>query len=225
MSEGAAATVAEELHQKLGVADTAADAAPAAQPSASEDAPSTSTSAAAAPHPSGLSLEERFSLVRGIAEECINDEELLRLLQNKPVPVAYDGFEPSGRMHIAQGVMKAINVNKLTKGGCHFKFWVADWFAQLNNKMGGDLKKIQTVGKYMVEVWKAVGMDLSKVRCGAGARGWMGRLRRRGGPSPLVDVQAVACTSGIGHIPCMRTRTGRACIMNSLFMATHRSRR
>lgn len=28
----------------------------------------------------------------------------------------------------------------------------------MNNKMGGDLKKIQTVGKYMVEVWKAIGM-------------------------------------------------------------------
>ena len=36
---------------------------------------------------------------------------------------------------------------------------VADWFAQLNNKMGGDLKKIQTVGEYFVEVWKAVGME------------------------------------------------------------------
>lgn len=119
--------------------------------------------AAEAPHPSGLTLEERFQLCRSVAEECINDDELRRLLQNKPVPVAYDGFEPSGRMHIAQGVMKCINVNKLTKAGCNFKFWVADWFAQLNNKMGGDLKKIQTVGKYMVEVWKAVGMDLSKV--------------------------------------------------------------
>jgi tyrosyl-tRNA synthetase len=29
--------------------------------------------------------------------------------------------------------------------------------------MGGDLKKIQKVGQYMVEVWKAVGMDLSRV--------------------------------------------------------------
>ena len=36
---------------------------------------------------------------------------------------------------------------------------MADWFAQLNNKMGGDLKKIQTVGEYFVEVWKAVGME------------------------------------------------------------------
>eukprot|EP00201_Polytomella_parva_P015397 CAMPEP_0175050140 /NCGR_PEP_ID=MMETSP0052_2-20121109/7104_1 /TAXON_ID=51329 ORGANISM="Polytomella parva, Strain SAG 63-3" /NCGR_SAMPLE_ID=MMETSP0052_2 /ASSEMBLY_ACC=CAM_ASM_000194 /LENGTH=382 /DNA_ID=CAMNT_0016314331 /DNA_START=141 /DNA_END=1289 /DNA_ORIENTATION=- len=115
------------------------------------------------PHPSGLSFEERFDLVRSVAEECINDEDLKRLLANKPTIIAYDGFEPSGRMHIAQGVMKAINVNKLTRAGCNFKFWVADWFAQLNNKMGGDLKKIQTVGQYMVEVWKAVGMDLSKV--------------------------------------------------------------
>jgi hypothetical protein len=63
-----------------------------------------------------------------------------------------------------QGVLKALNVNKLTKAGCTFKFWVADWFAQLNNKMGGDLKKIQTVGRYMVEVWRAVGMDLSRVQ-------------------------------------------------------------
>ena len=63
-----------------------------------------------------------------------------------------------------QGVLKALNVNKITKAGCTFKFWVADWFAQLNNKMGGDLKKIQQVGKYMVEVWKAVGMDLEKVQ-------------------------------------------------------------
>ena len=59
--------------------------------------------------------------------------------------------------------MKCLNVNKLTKSGVTFKFWIADWFAQMNNKMGGDIKKIQKVGMYMVEVWKAVGMDLSKV--------------------------------------------------------------
>jgi tyrosyl-tRNA synthetase len=69
----------------------------------------------------------------------------------------YDGFEPSGRMHIAQGVLRAINVNKLTSAGCLFKFWVADWFAQLNNKMGGDLGKIKDVGQYMIEIWKAIG--------------------------------------------------------------------
>lgn len=54
--------------------------------------------------------------------------------------------------------MKALSVNKLTSAGCKVKIWVADWFAQLNNKMGGDLKKIQTVGRYLIEIWIAVGM-------------------------------------------------------------------
>jgi hypothetical protein len=43
------------------------------------------------------------------------EDELLRLLEVKDHPVVYDGFEPSGRMHIAQGVLRALNVNKLTK--------------------------------------------------------------------------------------------------------------
>ncbi|CAL0316216.1 unnamed protein product [Lupinus luteus] len=107
-----------------------------------------------------LSLEQRFQIIRSIGEECIQDEELRNLLAKKPEPICYDGFEPSGRMHIAQGVMKAINVNKLTASGCRVKIWIADWFAKLNNKMGGDLKKIETVGRYLIEIWKAVGMDL-----------------------------------------------------------------
>ena len=60
--------------------------------------------------------------------------------------------------------MKAINVNKLTKAGGIFLFWVADWFGLLNNKMGGDLSKIQVVGRYFVEVWKAAGMNLNNVK-------------------------------------------------------------
>jgi len=41
---------------------------------------------------------------------------------------------------------------------------VADWFALLNNKMGGDLNKIKTVGRYMIEVWKAAGMSMDRVK-------------------------------------------------------------
>lgn len=55
-------------------------------------------------------------------------------------------------------------MNKLTKCGCVFKFWVADWFAQLNNKMDGDLNKIKMVGQYMIEIWTAIGMDMTNVR-------------------------------------------------------------
>lgn len=113
---------------------------------------------------STLSVDERFALCRSVGEECIEDTELRALLAVKDHPICYDGFEPSGRMHIAQGILKSINVNRLTQSGCVFKFWVADWFAMLNHKMGGDLKKIRKVGEYMIEVWRATGMDMENVR-------------------------------------------------------------
>ncbi|PJD01404.1 tyrosine--tRNA ligase [Candidatus Micrarchaeota archaeon CG10_big_fil_rev_8_21_14_0_10_54_18] len=110
-----------------------------------------------------MNLEERFQLVSEVGEEIIEPNELRALLEEKKHPVAYDGFEPSGRIHIAQGLLRSINVNKLTKAGIKFKFWVADWFALMNNKLDGDLDKIHTTGEYFVETWKAAGMDLKNV--------------------------------------------------------------
>ena len=107
----------------------------------------------------------KYDLVRSICEECVTDGELAMLMARKPDSfILYDGFEPSGRMHIAQGIFKAMNVNKCTRAGGTFVFWVADWFALMNDKMGGDLEKIKTVGKYLVEVWKASGMDMERVK-------------------------------------------------------------
>ena len=65
-------------------------------------------------------------------------------------------------MHIAQGVFKAMNVNKITSSNGVFIFWVADWFALMNDKMGGDLDKIKVVGEYLKQVWAATGMDMSE---------------------------------------------------------------
>ncbi len=76
---------------------------------------------------------------------------------------AYDGFEPSGRMHLAQGLMRAHNVNKFVDSGVKFKFWIADWFALMNLKLGGDIKKIQKAGYEMINVWKACGMKVDAV--------------------------------------------------------------
>jgi tyrosyl-tRNA synthetase len=107
-------------------------------------------------------LAAKFATIRSIGEECVTEDDLRLLLKKKPDSFRlYDGFEPSGRMHIAQGVFKAINVNKCTSAGGTFCFWVADWFALMNDKMGGDLDKIKDVGQYFVEVWKAAGMDMS----------------------------------------------------------------
>jgi tyrosyl-tRNA synthetase len=110
-----------------------------------------------------------FENIKSIAEECTTDTELLELIKyhhsidfSKPI-ICYDGFEPSGRMHLAQGVMKANIVNKLTQNGCVFKFWIADTFAKMNHKLSGDDKKIRKAGELMIEIWKLCGMNTDKV--------------------------------------------------------------
>ena len=110
-----------------------------------------------------MDIKEKINLIKEVAEEIITEEDLIKLLEAKKKPVAYDGFEPSGQIHIAQGLLRAINVNKLTSCGIKFKFLVADYFAMLNNKLEGDLKKIRITGEYAIEVWKSCGMNLKNV--------------------------------------------------------------
>ncbi|MCR4330118.1 MAG: tyrosine--tRNA ligase [Candidatus Roizmanbacteria bacterium] len=112
---------------------------------------------------SSLTVQERINLIDTVGEEIIQPDELKKLLESGEELVAYDGFEPSGQIHIAQGILKAVNVNKMTRSGIKFKMWVADWHAMANNKMGGDLEKIKIVGKYFIEVWKACGMNMDMV--------------------------------------------------------------
>ncbi len=114
-----------------------------------------------------LTLDEKVALLREVGEEIIEEDELREMIQwkldhNQEI-YAYDGFEPSGNIHIAQGLLRAINVNKITKAGIRFKFLVADWHAAANHKFGGNLEVIKKVGDFFIEVWKICNMDLSKV--------------------------------------------------------------
>lgn len=110
-----------------------------------------------------MDLEERLNLIKRVGEEIITEDELRELLEKKDHPIAYDGFEPSGLAHLPFGVLRPILLDDLLKAGVRMKLWIADWFAWVNNKMGGDLSKIREVGKYFIEVWKAAGVDFSKV--------------------------------------------------------------
>ena len=73
-----------------------------------------------------MDFDERYDLVCQVGEEVITDEDLRQLLETHDTFVAYDGFEPSGNPHIAQGIIRAININKMTKAGAKFKMLVAD---------------------------------------------------------------------------------------------------
>ncbi len=110
-----------------------------------------------------MDFEKRLELVKNVGEEIITEQELRQLLETNNHPLAYDGFEPSGTAHIAMAVFRAINLEDMMKAGIKFKLWLADWFAWINNKMDGNLEKIKFAGEYFIEVWKAAGVDMSKV--------------------------------------------------------------
>ena len=76
-----------------------------------------------------MRTKERLDLIKQVGEEIIQEEELKKLLESGEELIAYDGFEPSGQIHIAQGLLRAININKITKSGAKFKMLVADWHA------------------------------------------------------------------------------------------------
>ena len=51
-----------------------------------------------------LTLDEKMSLLKEVGEEIINEKELREMIQrkldNNEDIFAYDGFEPSGNIHI-----------------------------------------------------------------------------------------------------------------------------
>ncbi len=112
-----------------------------------------------------MDLEKRIELITKLPiEEVITIEDLRKLLETKTKVTAYDGFEPSGLLHLGSGILRAIKIEDLLEAKVDFILWVADWFAWINNKLGGDLEFIKKAGEYIVEGWKACGVDIKKVR-------------------------------------------------------------
>ncbi|KQK11367.1 tyrosine--tRNA ligase 1, cytoplasmic isoform X2 [Brachypodium distachyon] len=108
-------------------------------------------------------FDQRFATLKSIGEERVNEHELKLLLKKKSAPICYVWCDPSPWMHISQGIMKTISVNKMVKSGCKVKIVMADWFARVNREIGGNLNKMRTIGLYNIEMWKATGMALDEV--------------------------------------------------------------
>lgn len=110
-----------------------------------------------------MDVETKLELVKGFSAEIITEPELRSIFETNDHPAAYDGFEPSGIAPIHFGLLRARNLKKMIEAGIHFKLYLADYFAFLNDKLGGDLDNIRHAGEYFVEVWKACGVDTGKV--------------------------------------------------------------
>lgn len=110
-----------------------------------------------------MDVETKISTIKSFAQEIITEEELKHLFETNEHPLAYDGFEPSGLAPIHFGLLRAKTIKKMLGIGIKFNLYIADYFAFINKKMGGDIDQIREVGKYFVEVWKGAGIDTNKI--------------------------------------------------------------
>lgn len=109
-----------------------------------------------------MDREERLELVMHNVEEVVTEEELEELLDEKENPSVYIGFEPSGLMHVGQGMVCASKVKEMQEAGFDVKIFLADWHAYINDKLGGDIDTIKTCGKYLIDSFVALGADPKK---------------------------------------------------------------
>ncbi|MFO8110678.1 MAG: tyrosine--tRNA ligase [Thermoplasmata archaeon] len=106
-----------------------------------------------------MNTEERMELVMNNVQEVVTEEELRDLLKRNSNPSAYIGIEPSGMMHVGQGMMCANKVKDMQEAGFHVKILLADWHAYINDKLGGDIEAIRVCGEYIKDCFLALGVD------------------------------------------------------------------
>jgi len=111
-----------------------------------------------------LDIETKIELVcKQPTEEVLTPEGLRYLLETEEHPIAYDGWEPSGLVHLGTGVICAYKIKDFVEAGIHYKAYLSTWHAWLNNKLGGDLNLIRKSADLFRHSWIALGVPPDKV--------------------------------------------------------------
>ena len=111
-----------------------------------------------------MDLEKKIELIcRPPTEEVLTPEDLRQLLETDPHPIAYNGWEPSGLVHLGTGVICAYKMKDFAEAGLRFKAFLATWHGWLNNKLGGDLPTIRKAADLFRHSWIALGVPADKV--------------------------------------------------------------
>jgi tyrosyl-tRNA synthetase len=129
-----------------------------------------------------MDLEERLALVkRPPTEEVLTEAELATLLEKEAHPKHYIGLEVSGLLHLGSLVILGFKINDFLKAGIRCKVFLADWHSYINNKMGGDMEKIERVSRYYREAFgffcPGVEFELGSKLYENNDRYWMDLLR------------------------------------------------
>ena len=102
-----------------------------------------------------MNIEEKIQLIEEGTLEVIDTEELKEVL-NKEQPIAYTGYEPSGKIHLGHAVTVQ-KLKQLQKLGFKIKILLADYHAFLNGK--GTIEEIAETAEYNKKCFQALGLD------------------------------------------------------------------
>ncbi|VVC04154.1 Tyrosine--tRNA ligase [Candidatus Burarchaeum australiense] len=111
-----------------------------------------------------MDLEKRIELIaRAPTEEVVTRDELRALLEKEEHPIAYNGWEPSGLVHLGTGLMCAYKMKDLIDAGVKFKAYLATWHGWINGKLGGDMEAIRKAALHFKHAWIACGVPEDKI--------------------------------------------------------------
>ena len=102
-----------------------------------------------------MDIEEKIQLIEQGTLEVIDKEELKDVLK-KEQPIAYTGYEPSGKIHLGHAVTVQ-KLKTLQKLGFKIKILLADYHAFLNGK--GTVEEIAETEEYNKKCFEALGLD------------------------------------------------------------------
>ncbi|MEM2921170.1 MAG: tyrosine--tRNA ligase, partial [Candidatus Bathyarchaeia archaeon] len=111
-----------------------------------------------------MDIETRLQLIKQPpTEEIITETELRELLETNSHPQHYIGFEISGLLHIGSLIVPGLKIQDLLAAGCRCIVFLADWHAWINNKLEGNMEKIQAASEYYKEAFKLISPDIQLI--------------------------------------------------------------
>lgn len=112
-----------------------------------------------------MDIDSKIELVKkGTVSEILTDADLKSLFEINNHPKHYIGFEISGLVHIATGLLTTLKIKDLVAAGVKPTIFLADYHAWINGKMHGDLELIQKIAKgYFKECFNSLGLEVDFV--------------------------------------------------------------
>ena len=111
-----------------------------------------------------MDIETKLELIcRPPTEEVLTPQDLRQILETEEHPIAYNGWEPSGLVHLGTGAICAYKIKDFIQAGIRYKAYLSTWHAWLNNKLGGDLKLIRKSADLFKHSWIALGVPENQV--------------------------------------------------------------